>query len=122
MANEDRYVKLVAYVPENYSEKVRKSMGAAGAGIVGNYTFCSFSVKGKGRYIPSENSHPTIGEKGKLTTVNEERIETVCQYQKLENIIKAIKKVHPYEEVAIDIYPLLFNPNKITHNFFIKNK
>lgn len=122
MGRKEKYIKLVVYVPEAYAEKVRKSMGRAGAGIVGDYTYCSFSVKGKGRFIPSKNAHPTIGKIGKLTTVSEERIETVCKYQNLNNIIKAIKKVHPYEEVAIDTYPLLLDPNKITHNSFIRNK
>ena len=59
-------VKLVVYVPETHADIVRKAMGDAGAGIVGDYKFCSFSVKGIGRFIPLSTAHPTIGSIGKL--------------------------------------------------------
>lgn len=109
-------VKLVVYVPETHGDVVREAMGKAGAGIVGDYEFCSFSVKGIGRYIPLKTAHPTIGKIGKLEKVVEEKIETVCYQKDLDNIIKAIKKVHPYEEVALDVYPLVLNPHKTTYN------
>lgn len=108
-------VKLVVYVPETHADIVRKAMGEAGAGIIGDYKFCSFSIKGIGRFIPLELSHPTIGKIGKLEEVTEERIETVCYKKDLDKIIKAIKKVHPYEEVALDVYPLVLNPRKTTY-------
>jgi len=107
-------VKFVVYVPESHVDVVRKALGESGAGVVGNYKFCSFSVKGIGRYIPMKNAHPAIGQIGKLEEVTEERIETVCYKKDLKKIIDAIKKVHPYEEVAIDVYPLVLNPHKIT--------
>lgn len=100
-------VKIVVFVPEAHADIVRKAMSKAGAGIIGDYKFCSFSVKGIGRFIPLETAHPAIGEIGKLEEVKEERIETVCYKDDLGKIIKAIKKVHPYEEVAFDIYPLI---------------
>ena len=108
-------VKLVVYVPETHADIVRKAMGDAGAGIVGDYKFCSFSVKGIGRFIPLSTAHPTIGSIGKLEEVPEERIETVCYKDDLDKIIAAIKKVHPYEEVALDVYPLVLNPHEITY-------
>ena len=108
-------VKLVVYVPETHADIVRKAMGDAGAGIVGDYKFCSFSVKGIGRFIPLSTAHPTIGSIGKLEEVTEERIETVCYKDDLDKIIAAIKKVHPYEEVALDVYPLVLNPHEITY-------
>jgi hypothetical protein len=108
-------VKLVIFVPETYSSIVREAIGKSGAGLVGDYKHCSFSVKGIGRYIPLPTAHPTIGKIGKLTKVNEERIETVCYKKDLNKIIKAIKEVHPYEEVALDVYPLVLNPHKITY-------
>lgn len=108
-------VKLVVYVPETHGNQVRQAMGKAGAGIVGDYKYCSFSVKGVGRYIPLDTAHPTIGEIGKLSEVVEERIETVCYKKDLDKIIKAIKKVHPYEEVALDVYPLVLNPHETTY-------
>jgi len=112
----DKTVKLVVYVPETHADAVRQALGEAGAGKVGDYSFSSFSVKGTGRFLPLEGAHPTIGEVGKLEAVAEERIETVCYEQDLEKVIDAVKKVHPYEQVAIDVYPLLTNPHELTHN------
>lgn len=99
-------VKLVVFIPETHARKVRQAMGKAGAGHIGNYSYCSFSVKGVGRFLPLKNSHPTIGKIGQLTAVKEERIETICFKKDLKKVITAIKKVHPYEEPAIDVYPL----------------
>ncbi|MCL5438497.1 MAG: hypothetical protein M1268_00730 [Patescibacteria group bacterium] len=112
----DETVKLVVFVPETHADQVREAMGKAGAGIVGDYKFCSFSAKGIGRFIPMKGANPTIGKIGKLEEVVEERIETVCFKKDLEKIIDAIKKVHPYEEIALDVYPLLSNPHKLTYN------
>ncbi len=108
-------VKLVVFVPETHADVVRKAMGESGAGLIGDYKFCTFSVKGVGRFIPLETAHPAIGEIGKLEQVNEERIETVCYKKDLEKIIKAIKDVHPYEEIALDVYPLVLNPHDTTY-------
>jgi hypothetical protein len=103
----EEIVKLVVFVPLTHTDIVRKAMGDAGAGKLGNYTHCTFSTKGTGRYLPVEGAHPFIGEVGKLEEVEEERIETVCYKKDLDRIIAAIKKVHPYEEIALDIYPLV---------------
>lgn len=99
-------VKIVVFVPETHTDVVREAMGKAGAGVIGNYTYCTFSSKGIGRFKPELGSNPYIGKVGKLEEVTEERIETVCQREKLQAVIKAIKEVHPYDEVALDIYPL----------------
>ncbi len=104
--NNFKNVKIVVFVPETHTDVVRKAMGDVGAGIIGNYSHCTFSSKGIGRFRPESGANPHIGEVGKLEEVVEERIETVCAREKLEGVIKAIKKVHPYEEVALDVYPL----------------
>ena len=90
-----------------------EAMGKSGAGFIGDYKHCSFSVKGIGRFMPMENSHPAIGQTGKLEEVLEERIETICYKKDLNKIIKAIKAVHPYEQAAIDLYPLAISPHDI---------
>lgn len=100
------YVTLVVTVPETHADAVREAMGNAGAGEYGNYSFCSFSVKGLGRFRPKEGANPFIGKEGALETVPEERIETVCAKKCLENVLEAIKKAHPYEQTVIDIYPI----------------
>lgn len=81
-------------------------MGNAGAGKIGNYTFCSFSTKGIGKFKPMEGANPAIGKVGSFEAVEEEKIEMVCAKDLAPKVIEAIKKVHPYEEVALDIYSL----------------
>jgi|SRR3989338_718567 len=100
-------VKLVVFVPLTHSDAVRQAMGVAGAGKIGNYSYCSFSMRGVGRYRPDAGANPAIGSVGNFESVDEERIETVCETVKLGSIIAAIKAVHPYEEVVIDVYPLV---------------
>jgi hypothetical protein len=107
-------VKIVVYVPVIHADKVRQVLGENGAGKVGDYEFTSFSVKGVGRFKPLPSAHPAIGNIGEFTEVSEERIETVCWAKDLDSIITAVKTVHPYEEVAIDVYPLVLNPHETT--------
>jgi len=99
-------VKIVVFVPESHSDLLREALGKAGAGKIGNYTYCTFSSKGVGRFKPEDGANPHIGEIGKYEEVVEERIETICSRENLKEVIIEMKKVHPYEEVAFDIYPL----------------
>jgi hypothetical protein len=102
---EKRY-KIVVYVPETHADQLREAMGNAGAGKIGNYSHCTFTIKGTGRFKPEEGANPTQGEIGKLELVEEERIETVCAGDCLAVVLKAINDVHPYEEPATDVYPI----------------
>ena len=104
---ETKTVKIVVFVPETHSDVVRKAVGEAGAGKIGNYSHCTFSSRGQGRFMPLSGASPTIGEVGKSEVVDEERIEFICDKDSLNKVIEAIKKVHPYKEVAFDVYPLL---------------
>lgn len=99
--------KIIIYIPEADAPKMRQVLGNAGAGKIGNYTHCTFSVKGIGRFKPAECANPTIGQIGTLEEVVEERIETVCSEDALQNVLKAIKDNHPYEEPATDVYELV---------------
>jgi len=103
----EEMVKVVVFVPLTHSDSVRKAIGDAGAGNIGNYSHCSFSSKGTGRFFPKEGANPNIGKVGKAEEVEEERIETICPREMAKSVIAAIKKVHPYEEVALDVYPLI---------------
>jgi hypothetical protein len=107
LASMKELVKLVVFVPEENTDKVRDALGRAGAGKIGEYSFCSYSVKGIGRFKPSDNANPHIGSAGQLEAVDEERIEVACEKDQASEIIKVIKEVHPYEEVVIDVYPML---------------
>ncbi len=99
--------KLVTFVPVSHAEDVRQALGDIGVGKIGNYTHCSFSVKGKGRFMATEGTHPYTGTVGEINEVEEERIEVVCFADKLKEAVRAVKEVHPYEEVPVDIHPVL---------------
>ncbi len=101
-------VKLVVFVPSTHAQVVRDAIAEAGGGREGKYSHCSFSVKGVGRFLPETGAHPAIGKVGVTETVEEERIEVLCDKSDVKEIVKAIKTVHPYEEVPIQVYPLLF--------------
>ena len=94
-------VKFVVYVPEAHADIVRETLGKLGAGTIGDYTYCSFSTKGIGRFLPMDTAHPAIGEVGKPEAVAEERIETVCFKDDLQRIIDAINAVHPLSLIHI---------------------
>jgi hypothetical protein len=100
-------VKIVVFTPVEDAAKIRQVLGDAGAGKIGGYTYCSFSVKGVGRFLPGQNTHPHIGSPGSLEAVEEERIEVLCDKELAPKVIEAVKAAHPYEEVALDVYPIL---------------
>ncbi|WP_423407426.1 Nif3-like dinuclear metal center hexameric protein [Heyndrickxia sp. MSNUG] len=101
---EDSLKKLVVFVPAENAEQLREALGNAGAGSIGNYSYCSFTVAGEGRFLPGEYTNPHIGVKGKLEAVNEVRIETIFPLSIEKKVLQAMIKAHPYEEVAYDVY------------------
>lgn len=103
-----QYRKIVVYVPLRHADAVREAIGSAGGGKIGNYSFCSFSSVGTGRFLPGKGANPAIGKVGKLETVEEERIEFTCRTELVRDVITAIKGVHPYEEPVIDVWPIEF--------------
>jgi dinuclear metal center YbgI/SA1388 family protein len=92
--------KLVTFVPKAHTDQVLTALHHAGAGQVGNYQNCSFSVAGTGTFRPGIDANPTIGETGKQEYVEENRIEVVLPTHLEKGMIQALKKAHPYEEVA----------------------
>ncbi|WP_457786272.1 Nif3-like dinuclear metal center hexameric protein [Geobacillus sp. Geo 8.1] len=98
--------KLVVYVPVTHAEAVRAALGDAGAGHIGRYSHCTFNSRGVGTFLPHEGARPFIGEQGRLEEVEEVRIETIVPASLEREAIQAMLAVHPYEEVAYDIYPL----------------
>jgi dinuclear metal center YbgI/SA1388 family protein len=103
---EDR-VKLVTFVPADATAKVLDAVAGAGAGVIGEYTHCSFRVRGTGTFLPSERAHPVVGERGALNEVDEDRLEVVVPRDRLGGVVTAMVEAHPYEEVAYDVYPLI---------------
>lgn len=104
--------KLVVFVPHDVADKLRDAMAAAGAGVIGDYTQCSYGLEGQGTFKGGESSNPTVGEKGQLERVEELRLEMVCSGRKLGAAIEALRASHPYEEPAFDIYRLEPDPSQ----------
>ncbi len=98
--------KLVTFVPPAQLDEVRRAMCAAGAGVIGEYSCCSFSAPGEGTFLPSEKAGPAVGERGRLNRVEEARLEVLVGAAVLDAAVRALLAAHPYEEPAYDIYPL----------------
>ncbi|MGM0471605.1 MAG: Nif3-like dinuclear metal center hexameric protein [Bacillota bacterium] len=103
---EDKLQKLVTFIPKENVAEVRKAISTAGAGWIGNYSDCTFSVSGVGTFRPRSGSDPYLGAQGELEEVEEVRLETIVPQSKLRAVIKALEDAHPYEEVAYDLYPV----------------
>ncbi len=99
-------VKLVTFVPIADADKVRMALFEAGAGEIGKYDSCSYNSEGFGTFKANENANPFVGEKGKIHHEPEVRVETILPKPIQGRVIDALLSVHPYEEVAYDIYPL----------------
>lgn len=98
--------KLVVFVPQLQLQQVSDALFSAGAGHIGNYSSCSFRTTGTGTFFGEAGSDPQVGKASRLETVEEVRLETVVPKEKIEPVIAALRKSHPYEEPAFDIYPL----------------
>lgn len=110
---EEGWYKLVIYVPESHSRMVKYVLGEEGAGHIGQYSHCLFSIKGTGQFKPLDGTNPYIGKEGTIEEVEEVRIETIVPASKVEKVLKAVKTIHPYEEMAYDVYPV--EQSKISH-------
>ncbi len=101
------HVKITTTIPPQNADELRGALGRAGAGVIGEYSFCSFSVQGKGRFKASENASPHLGNPGEFEVVEEEQVEVTCERDRAKQVIDALKQAHPYEEPIIEITPLL---------------
>lgn len=102
----EKYFKLAVFVPASHTEAVRQAINDAGAGFIGNYSDCSFRARGTGTFKPQPGTSPFIGITGQLEEVDEYRLETIVPEKSITAVIYNMKKAHPYEEVAYDLYPL----------------
>jgi hypothetical protein len=98
--------KLCVFVPEHAADQVKQAMFNAGAGKIGNYDSCCWQVLGRGQFRPLAGSSPAIGRLDQIETVDEFRIEMVCADEYIEDTVAALKKSHPYEEPAYDVWKL----------------
>jgi hypothetical protein len=99
--------KLVVFVPREALDAVRTALFEAGAGRIGDYEHCSWYTQGTGTFLGGEGTNPTLGEAGREQRVAELRLETIFPEEKQEDVIAALRRAHPYEEPAFDVYALL---------------
>ena len=99
--------KLVVFVPAAALDAVREALFGAGAGRIGNYERCSWYAEGTGTFYGAEGSAPAVGQAQREERVPELRLETVFPKERQHEVIAALRRAHPYEEPAFDIYPLL---------------
>ena len=99
--------KLVVFVPEEALDAVRDALFEAGAGRIGDYERCSWYTAGTGTFLGGEATSPTVGERGREERTPELRLETVFPAGRHDAVVAALRRAHPYEEPAFDVYPLL---------------
>jgi dinuclear metal center YbgI/SA1388 family protein len=103
--------KWVIYVPSENAAAVQAAVFEAGAGHIGDYSHCSWSVSGIGQFLPHEGASPAVGSVGALERVPEDRFEVVAPARARAAVLAAMRAAHPYEEPAFDIFALLAPPN-----------
>lgn len=109
---ESQQLKIVTFVPQTESDKVRGALATAGAGTIGAYNLCSFESYGTGTFLGTEGTKPRTGSAGHLERVAEVRLEMVCGHASLALAIETLKRFHPYEEPAIDVYAMVPQPQR----------
>ncbi|MGV0635289.1 Nif3-like dinuclear metal center hexameric protein [Mycolicibacillus trivialis] len=102
--------KWVIYVPRDDADAVREAVFAAGAGRIGDYSHCSWSVTGTGQFLPHEGADPAIGSVGSVEQVTEDRVEAIAPSRIRGRVLAALRAAHPYEEPAFDIFSLVPTP------------
>lgn len=107
MVTDREYLKKIAvFVPTPDCPKVKKALSEAGAGVLGNYAECGYMIEGEGEFTGNENSNPAIGAPMKMERVRETRLEMIFAPELEGRVVEAMKRTHPYEEPAYDIYAL----------------
>jgi hypothetical protein len=99
--------KLVVFVPREALDAVRDALFAAGAGRIGNYEHCSWYTEGTGTFLGGAGSSPSVGQAGREERVAELRLETVFPAERQADVVAALRRAHPYEEPAFDVYELV---------------
>ncbi|OBH07140.1 MULTISPECIES: Nif3-like dinuclear metal center hexameric protein [unclassified Mycobacterium] len=103
--------KWVVYVPRENAAAVQDAVFEAGAGHIGDYSHCSWTVSGIGQFLPHEGASPAIGSVGSVERVAEDRFEVVAPARARRAVLAAMRAAHPYEEPAFDIFALVPPPS-----------
>jgi dinuclear metal center YbgI/SA1388 family protein len=108
-----RQCKVVVFTPDKDLARVSDALFAAGAGRIGAYSECSFRLAGTGTFFGSDETNPTVGQKGRREEVAEWRLEVVCPERDVDAVVAAMRRAHSYEEPAYDVYPLKTPPSPL---------
>lgn len=98
--------KWVVLVPPENADAVRAALFEAGAGQIGDYSHCSWSVTGTGQFLPHEGATPAIGSVGSVERVAEDRVEVIAPASARAAVLAGMRAAHPYEEPAFDVFAL----------------
>ncbi|KAK3698288.1 hypothetical protein LTR37_016996 [Vermiconidia calcicola] len=103
-------MELVFFAPPQHLMSLKDAIFATGAGShpgLDNYTQCCFTTPGVGQFLPGDSANPAIGQPGKVEEVGEVRCEMLCVGQEIaKDAVEALKKVHPYETPAYEVYKI----------------
>ena len=102
----DTLTKLETFIPTQHTDEVLNAMHGAGAGHIGNYSHCSFRILGTGTFKPNDKANPTIGQQNQQEFVEENKVELIFPSHLQAQVVGALQKAHPYEEVAYYLQPL----------------
>ncbi len=108
-----RRKKVVVFAPISHAEKLIAGLSKAGAGRIGNYSMCSFRAMGTGTFLPGKKAKPFSGKRNEFTSEDEFRLEMECSDESLNSVIDEMLCVHPYEEVAYEVYEFMKRSDEI---------
>jgi dinuclear metal center YbgI/SA1388 family protein len=98
--------KVVAFVPTGDADRLVDALAAAGAGAIGSYSRCAWTTTGTGTFRPEAGADPSIGSVGEVAQVTESRVEMVLPRGRRQDVVRALRAAHPYEEPAFDVLEL----------------
>ncbi|MGD9689023.1 MAG: Nif3-like dinuclear metal center hexameric protein [Phycisphaerales bacterium] len=106
------HLKIITFAPAETVAALRAALAEAGAGCIGAYSHCSFSSAGTGTFLGSAGTSPAVGQAGRLESVAEARLEMICPRAALPGALAALRRTHPYEEPAVDVFALHPRPDE----------
>lgn len=100
-------VKVEIFIPAEFVDALRVAIASAGAGRIGSYDYCSTVLEVRGYWRPLEDARPFAGEVGRIEEGTECKVEVNCPYERVNDVLAAIRKVHPYEQPVINLIALI---------------
>ena len=102
-----RYLKLEIFIPESHLEILKKTLRDCDAGHIGRYASCLSVSRVTSTWRPLAGTHPFLGKEREISEEPEIKAEVTIRAEQLKEVLKAVRRVHPYEEPVINVVPLL---------------